>query len=198
MVTNCGGPDAPQRFMPSVVRVARGVIAVGTPVSRRASGHRCGRRHSANAARGAPHPFRPGDSGATPLGALSDGPRPCPWRAVLRSLLAFCLIPIEPERALGLLNALSVHGTLSDGLLGVNRAAVHLRRGEISAARSELTDVLNGARDSEALLWPLNSLLDHQSTPDIWCTTTTHEWSQEVLLQLRTTLATPGSHGSAQ
>lgn len=121
-----------------------------------------------------------------------------PYHQQLRSLLAFCLIPIEPDQALDLLNALSVHGTLSNGLLGVNRAAAHLRRGEIAAARSELTDVLNGARDSEALLWPLSSLLDHQSTPDILCTTTTHEWSQEVLLQLRTTLATPGSHGSAQ
>ena len=102
-------------------------------------------------------------------------------------MLAFCLIPVDPKRALELLNALSVHGTLSDGLLGVNRAAAYLRRGEISAARSELMDVLNGSRDSEALLWPLSSLLDQRCAPAMLCSTTTHEWAQEVLLQLNTT-----------
>lgn len=129
---------------------------------------------------------------------LEAGVAERPYHQQLRAMLAFCLIPIEPERALDLLNALSVHGTLSNGLLGVNCAAAHLRRGEIAAARSELADVLNGTRDSEALLWPLSSLLDRQSTPDTLCTTTTHEWAQEVLLRLRTTPAIPGSHRSAQ
>ena len=53
-------------------------------------------------------------------------------------MLAFCLFPIKLERAVGPLNTLPVRGTLSDGLLGVNRAAAYLRRGEIAAARSEL------------------------------------------------------------
>jgi hypothetical protein len=86
---------------------------------------------------------------------LEAGVAERPYHQQLRAMLAFCLIPIEPERALDLLNALSVHGTLSDGLLGVNRAAAYLRRGEIAAARSELTDVINGACDNEAMLWPL-------------------------------------------
>lgn len=110
-----------------------------------------------------------------------------PYHQQLRALLAFCLIPLDPKRALDLLNALSVHGTLSDGLLGVNRAAAYIRRGEVDAARSELTDVLNGARDSEALLWPLSSLLDRGRTPTALCSATTHEWAQDVLLKLKTT-----------
>ena len=110
-------------------------------------------------------------------------------------MLAFCLFPIKLERALGPLNTLPVRGTLSDGLLGVNDTAAYLRRGEIAAARSELTDVLNGARDSKALLWPLGGLLDRRSTPATLCSTTTHEWARDALLQLSTTLDAPESHG---
>jgi hypothetical protein len=116
---------------------------------------------------------------------LDAGVAERPYHQQLRAMLAFCLIPIEPQRALGLLNALSVHGTLSDGL----------RRGEIAAARSELTDVINGARDSEALLWPLGGLLDRRSTPTTLCSTTTHKWARDALLQLSTTLDAPESHG---
>lgn len=126
---------------------------------------------------------------------LEAGVAERPYHQQLRAMLAFCLIPIEPERALGLLNALSVHGTLSDGLLGVNRAAAYLRCGEMAAARSELTDVINGARDSEALLWPLDGLLDRQRTPAMLCDTTTHEWARNVLLQLSNTLDAHESHG---
>jgi len=121
-----------------------------------------------------------------------------PYHQQLRAMLAFCLIPIKPERTLDLLNALSVHGTLSDGLLRVNRAAAYLRRGEVAAARSELTDVINGTRDSEAQLWPLGDLLDRRSTPTTLCSTTTHQWARDALLQLSTTLDAPESQGSAQ
>ena len=125
----------------------------------------------------------------TAVELLDAGVAERPYHQQLRSLLAFCLIPLEPDRALDLLNALSVHGTLSDGLLGVNRAAAYLRRGEVAAAKSELADVLNGARDSDALLWPLSSLLD-QSMPASLSSTTTHDWAREALLHL-------SSHGES-
>lgn len=121
---------------------------------------------------------------ATAVELLDAGVTERPYHQQLRSLLAFCLIPVEPARALGLLNALSVHGTLSDGLLGVNRAAANLRRGEVAAAKSELTDVLNRAHDSDALLWPLSSLLG-QAAPAAVCSTTTHAWAREVLLHIQ-------------
>jgi len=125
----------------------------------------------------------------TAVELLDAGVAERPYHQQLRSLLAFCLIPLEPDRALDLLNALSVHGTLSDGLLGVNRAAAYLRRGEVAAAKSELADVLNGARDSDALLRPLSSLLD-QSMPASLSSTTTHDWAREALLHL-------SSHGES-
>jgi len=121
----------------------------------------------------------------TAVELLDAGVAERPYHQQLRSLLAFCLIPVEPDRALALLNSLSVHGTLSDGLLGVNRAAAYLRRGEVAAARSELADVLKGAHDSDALLWPLSALLDPQSIPASLSSTTTHDWAREVLLHLR-------------
>jgi len=127
-----------------------------------------------------------GDSRLTTAVELLDvGVAERPYHQQLRSLLAFCLIPVEPDRSLDLLHVLSVHGTLSDGLLGVNRGAAYLRRGEVAAVKSELTDVLNGARNSDALLWPLSGLLDHQSVPASLCSTTTHDWAREVLLYLR-------------
>jgi len=126
---------------------------------------------------------------------LEAGVAERPYHQQLRAMLAFCLIPIDPERALGLLHILSVHGTLSDGLLGVNRAAAYLRRGEIAAAESELTDVISRARDSKALLWPWGDLLDRRRTPTTLCSTTTHEWAQDVLLQLSNTLDSSESPG---
>jgi hypothetical protein len=66
-----------------------------------------------------------------------------------------------------------------------------LRCGDIFAARSELTDVLNGCSDNEALLWPLTSLLGNGDIPDALYSTTTHTWAQEVLFQLRVTSNAP-------
>ncbi|MGH3815082.1 MAG: hypothetical protein ACRDUV_21995 [Pseudonocardiaceae bacterium] len=46
-----------------------------------------------------------------------------------------------------------------------------------------------------SLLWPLGGLLDRRSTPATLCSTTTHEWARDALLQLSTTLDAPESHG---
>jgi hypothetical protein len=122
---------------------------------------------------------------ATVVELLDAGVNERPYHQQLRAMLAFCLIPAEPDRALTMFDGLSVHGTLSDGLLGVNRVAAYLRLGDVAAAEGELAKVLNEARNSEALLWPLNRLLDYESTPDALHSTTTHEWASEVLQHLR-------------
>lgn len=47
---------------------------------------------------------------------LDTGVTERPYHQQLRSMLAFCLIPLDPDRALDLLGELSVHRTLSDGM----------------------------------------------------------------------------------
>lgn len=52
-------------------------------------------------------------------------------------------------------------------------------------AERELVGVLHGGRDTDAMLWPLSTLLDHQSTPSQLRATTARTWAGEVLLHLR-------------
>lgn len=127
-----------------------------------------------------------GDGRLTTVVELLDaGLAEQPYHQQLRAMLAFCLIPIESDRALDLLGELSVHGTLTDGLLSVNLAAAYLKRGNASDAERELQHVLGGTRNTVALLWPVSALTGYQATPATLHSTTTHEWASEALGHLR-------------